>query len=106
MDVVERYNKYYFTQHPKARKKQIEHPYHPSINVWSIKPRIQMNALKQQWKQFIIWWINDLGYTDMKLDNFDLLGDLIEKSVNFEPKKYKSNVENFRNTIVECIENL
>lgn len=45
------------------------------------------------------------GYI-MKLDNFDLLGDLIEKSVNFEPKKYKSNVENFRNTIVECIENL
>ena len=31
-----------------------------------------MNALKQQWKQFIIWWINDLGYTDMKLDNFDI----------------------------------
>ena len=46
MDVVNRYNEYYFSQHPKAKKKQIEHPYHPSINVWSIKPRIQMNALK------------------------------------------------------------
>ena len=44
-NVVDRYNEYYFSQHPKAKKKQIEHPYHPSINVWAIKPRIQMNAL-------------------------------------------------------------
>ena len=62
MDVVDKYNAYYFSQHPRAKKKQIEHPYHPSINVWSIKPRIQMNALKQTWKQFIMWWIKDLGY--------------------------------------------
>ena len=53
-DVVERYNQYYFSQHPKAKKKQIEHAYHPSINIWSIKPRIQMNALKQSWKNFYI----------------------------------------------------
>ena len=57
MDVIDKYNAYYFSQHPRAKKKQIEHPYHPSINVWSIKPRIQMNALKQTWKQFIMWWI-------------------------------------------------
>ena len=56
-DVVERYNQYYFSQHPKAKKKQIEHAYHPSINIWSIKPRTQMNALKQSWKNFIIWWM-------------------------------------------------
>ncbi len=68
-DVVERYNQYYFLLHPKAKKKQIEHPYHPSINIWSIKPRIQMNALKQSWKNFITWWIKDLGYENLKLDN-------------------------------------
>lgn len=89
MDVVERYNKYYFTQHPKAIKKQIEHPYHPSINVWSIKPRIQMNVLKQQWKQFIIWWINDLGYTNMKLDNFDIEYDI------YHPTKRRTDPDNY-----------
>ena len=49
-DVVERYNEYYFSQHPKAKKKPIEKPMHPSINQWCILPRIQMNALKQKWK--------------------------------------------------------
>lgn len=49
-DVVEKYNQYYFSQHPKARKKAIEHSYHPSINIWMVLPRIQMNALKQKWK--------------------------------------------------------
>lgn len=72
-DVIDRYNTYYFEQHPRAKKTPIEQPYHPSINVWSILPRIQMNALKQKWKDFGVWWINDLGYNDMKLDSFDLI---------------------------------
>jgi len=59
-DVVERYNQYYFSQHPKAKKKQIEHAYHPSINVWSIKPRKQMNALKQSWKGEYIFGENKI----------------------------------------------
>lgn len=70
--VVDKYNTYYFTQHPKAKKKAIEFPYHPSINVWSIKPRIQMNHLKQTWKAFIIHWINELGYTNLKLDKYEI----------------------------------
>ena len=71
-DVVNRYNEYYFKQHPRAKKKQIEKCIHPSINIWSIKPRIQMNALKQSWKNFIIWLVDDLGYTNMKLNNMML----------------------------------
>lgn len=72
-DVIDRYNTYYFEQHLRAKKIPIEQPYHPSINVWSILPRIQMNALKQKWKEFGVWWITDLGYNDMKLDSFDLI---------------------------------
>ena len=34
------------------------------------------------------------GYI-LDLENFDELGDLIQKSKNFKPKKYKSNNENF-----------
>ena len=54
MNVVDKYNQFYFSQHPKAKKKQIEHPYHPSINVWAIKPRIQMNALKQSYFHYMV----------------------------------------------------
>ena len=89
MDVVNRYNQLYFSQHPKAKKKQIEHPYHPSINVWAIKPRIQMNALKQSWKAFIIWWIKDLGYENMKLDNINIEYDI------YHPTKRRTDTDNY-----------
>ena len=55
--VLDKYNKYYFLEHPKAKKVPIEHPWHPSINVWCILPRIQMNALKQKWKDFVKFWM-------------------------------------------------
>lgn len=88
-DVVDRYNQYYFSQHPRAKKKQIEHPYHPSINIWSIKPRIQMNALKQSWKDFIIWWIKDLGYENRKLDNVEIIYDI------YHPTKRRTDPDNY-----------
>lgn len=69
---VDKYCSYYFSEHPKSKKKPIEHPYHPSINVWCILPRIQMNALKQKWKDFIVWLINDIGLADKKIDDFDM----------------------------------
>lgn len=72
-NVIEKYNQYYFSQHPRATKKQIDKPRHPSINQWCILPRIQMNALKQKWKSFGCWLINELGYKNMKLDSFDII---------------------------------
>lgn len=71
--VLNKYNAYYFQQHPKAKKIPIEHPYHPSINTWCILPRIQMNALKQRWKDFGCWWLTDLGYNGMMLDSFSII---------------------------------
>lgn len=70
--VLERYEKFYFNQHPRARKKPIAHPYHPSINQWFILQRQAMNTLKQQWKDFIIWWVKDLGLENKNLDNVEL----------------------------------
>lgn len=72
-DVLDRYNEYYFNKHPRAKNKPIDKPRHPSINTWCILPRIQMNALKQKWKDFGCWWIKDLGYENMQLDNFDII---------------------------------
>lgn len=71
-NVLNRYNEYYFSQHPRASKPPIEYPYHPSINIWFIMKRPQMNALKQKWKEFIIWWINDMGYQNKLLEKFEM----------------------------------
>lgn len=47
---LEEYEKYYFKQHPRASKKPIENPYHPTINQWMIMKRPMMNALKKNGK--------------------------------------------------------
>lgn len=58
-DVLARYGQHYFELHPRAHKKPIARPYHESINQWMILKRPAMNALKQRWKDFIVWLAND-----------------------------------------------
>lgn len=70
--VLSKYNEYYFKKHPRAKKVPIENPYHPSTNRWMIMRRPEMNALKQKWKDFIVWMINDLGYKDMKINDCEI----------------------------------
>jgi len=71
--VLDKYNRYYFLEHPKAKKVPIEHPYHPSINTWIILPRIQMNALKQKWKDFVKFWMKLERLENRQLDDFDIV---------------------------------
>lgn len=66
------YEKYYFKHHPKAHKKPIDNPYHPSINVWMIMKRNMMNDLKQKWKNFIIWFVEDQGYTNLHIEECEM----------------------------------
>ena len=72
-EVLDKYTEYYFKLHPKAKKIPIPKPRHESINQWCILPRIQMNALKQKWKDFVIFWIKSEGLYDRQLDNFDVV---------------------------------
>ncbi len=88
-DTLDEYNKHYFQLHPRAKKKPIEHPTTPSLNTWIILPRIQMNALKQKYKDFGIWLINKLGYQNLKLDKFEM-----EFTV-YMPTKRRSDNDNF-----------
>ena len=67
---VDRYAEEYFKAHTRARKKPIEHPYHPSINTWFVMKRPQMNDLKQKWKDFIEWVISENNLSDLKLNTF------------------------------------
>lgn len=72
-DTLRRYEERYFTLHPKAKKRPIAHPYHESINVWMIMKRPMMNALKQRWKDFIIWFIEDEGYTNLRIQECEMI---------------------------------
>lgn len=71
--IVDEYNKYYFKKNPRLRKKYIDRPMHPSINTWMILPRIQMNILKQKWKEFGVWWINKENLNGLMLEKFEMI---------------------------------
>lgn len=72
LDVLERYSKYYFSIHTRAKKKPIPRPYHESINVWMILRRSAMNSLKQKWKEFIKWLVKDQGYANLHIDKCEI----------------------------------
>ena len=86
--IIDEYADFYFSQHPRARKKPIERPMHPTINTWMILPRIQMNALKQKWKDFGVWWINKLGYENLKLEKFEMT------FITYMPSKRRADPDN------------
>lgn len=69
---LEDYEKVYFAKHPRAKKKPIAQPYHESINKWMIMKRPQMNALKQKWKDFIIYFIQNSEYKDVHIEQCEL----------------------------------
>lgn len=66
------YSKYYFKQHPRARKSPIPFSHHPSINQWMIMKRPQMNATKQKWKDFMVWVVSQYELTDKKINKCEM----------------------------------
>lgn len=58
-NLLDCYNNYYFSLYPRRRKPPINRPIHESLNTWSMMQRIAKNALKQNWKEFIKWWISN-----------------------------------------------
>ena len=58
-NTLEKYEQFYFRLHPKATKRPIDKPIHPLLNQWMIMKRPMMNALKQRWKDFIVWFIKE-----------------------------------------------
>jgi hypothetical protein len=66
------YEKYYFGLHPRAKKRPIPHPYHESINQWMIMKRPMMNALKQKWKDFIVWFVDQQGYANLRIEKCEI----------------------------------
>lgn len=71
-EVLKKYGEYYFSLHPRAKKNPIKKPYHESINEWMIMRRMEMNALKQKWKDFITWLVEDQGYTNLCIEKCEI----------------------------------
>ena len=70
--LLDRYSDFYFSEHPRARVAPIKNPYHESINKWMIMRRAQMNALKQKWKAFINWLVEDQGYSNLHIERCEI----------------------------------
>lgn len=88
-ELVAEYNRYYLKTHPRAKKDRIDHPYHPSINKWFILQRPALNNLKQNWKGFIMWWMNKEGYSNMMLDDFEVEYDI------YHPTNRRTDTDNY-----------
>lgn len=71
-DTLKRYERVYFKLHPRASKSPIENPYHPLMNVWMIMKRPMMNDLKQKWKDFIVWFIKEQGYSNLRINKCEM----------------------------------
>ena len=71
-DSLRRYESYYFELHPRAVKPPIKQPYHESINQWMIMKRPMMNALKQKWKDYIKWQVEEEGYSNLCIEKCEI----------------------------------
>lgn len=72
-NTLSKYEEYYFSLHKRATKKPIAKPYHESINKWMIMKRPMMNALKRKWKDFIVWFIESQGYSNLRIDKCEIV---------------------------------
>jgi len=71
-EIMKQYYDVYFEIHPRAQKVPLPYPYHESINKWMIMKRPMMNALKQKWKDFIVWFIKSQGYDNLRITKCDV----------------------------------
>lgn len=87
-NVLAKYYKYYFSIHTRAKNEPIPYPYHESINVWMIMQRPRMNALKQKWKDFIKWFVDDQGYSNLHIEKCEIIQKV------YYPNRRRHDVDN------------
>lgn len=87
--VIDRYyEEEYFPKHPRATKRYIKHPVHPSINQWTNEHNFAARQEKKQWEDLIIWWIHDLFLQNEALDKFKM------KFTTYMPNNRKPDPDN------------
>jgi hypothetical protein len=91
-DIIDKYYNEYFKKFPRRKKRAIESPIPPSLNVWMVMPRFKMNAQKQAWKQFGTWLVKYYGLTNRKIEKCRIIIEYFfdskrrHDSDNFTPK--------------------
>lgn len=88
-DVLNKYYEEYFSKYPKRKKKSIESPIPPSLNVWMIMPRFKMNAQKQAWKEFGTWLVEYNGLSNKMIDKCQITIEY------FFGTKHRHDADNF-----------
>lgn len=70
---VDKFNELYFKTHPRARIKRIIGPYHPSLNWYMRANNMSRNAAKQNWKEFILFILDENGLRNRQLDCCEII---------------------------------
>lgn len=72
--IIKKYKSYYFKKYPRrkifpfaSKKTGKINPIPPSLNQWMIMRRPQMNNVKQQWKDFIVWLVDYYGLSNLNI---------------------------------------
>lgn len=81
-EALEAYERVYFERHPRAHKKPIANPYHESMNQWMIMKRPMMNAIKQRWKEFMVFFVRNSEYKDLHIEECSVRFTTYYKSSN------------------------
>lgn len=89
---VKEYNDMYFRYHPRATKKRIDAPRHPTLNWYVTANTMSVNNKKQEWKSFILYILEKNNLLDMGIDRCEIIyrtffKDLIIRDLdNITPK--------------------
>jgi hypothetical protein len=67
-EIMQKYDEYYFKEHPKRKVKPLKKIFPPSINEFTSMKRMAQNGIKQKWKEFIIWLVDYHKLTNAKLN--------------------------------------
>lgn len=63
-----KYKEYYFKKYPNRKTFLIDSPLHPSMNKWVRLQGFKQNALKQAWKEYVMWLVEEHGYTNLMVE--------------------------------------
>lgn len=87
--LIDIYNSYYFKKYPARRKPPIDRPIHPSLNIWSTMTSLSRNGLKQKWREFVLWFIEELQIKNRNINTFDI------EVTTYMPTRRRSDPDNF-----------
>lgn len=71
--ILDLYYEYYFNKYSRRKKRKITSPIPPSLNVWMVMRRFEMNAQKQAWKEFGSWLVEYYNLQNKKIDKCDII---------------------------------